>query len=320
LQQLAFFLTDFEAGKCRAEPERGNQTMKLISLIEESLIGISREISPIGKSISEILDSMVSGHPVKSKVETFLQKLEPQIQRGGLTIGPKVSMFHLTIPEISDSRLAIKSMGGQEGILLFFLSTPRTSPKFYLQVAAALRTLASDRDLLVKVKSAEIPSELWELINDSEIDLNPRVEVKNVMRKDIPSVKSDEMLGVVVEQMVFKGMGGLVVTDAAKKVLGVITESDLVRLFLPELMATLGESDHRDSETSQPENIGERYQVKDFMTRSVMCVSEDTPITEVATLMINKKVSRLPVVKEGKLVGIASLHDIIREVLRGWFD
>jgi CBS domain-containing protein len=293
--------------------------MKLVSLLDEKLISISREVSPIGDSIEELLGLIVSGHSIESEMKSLMRKLESQIKRGGLIIGHKVSFFHLVIPEVETSCLAMKSMGGQEGMILFLLSTPRSSPKFYLQVSAALQTFSRDRPLLNRFKGAENPGDLLDIIGETDIVLNPRIVVKDVMRKDLPTVESDAPLSAVVEHMVFKGLGGMVVTDASEKVLGVITESDLIQVFLPELMATLGESDQRSDDPVQQVGIGERYKVKDFMTRSVMCVSEDAPITEVATLMINKKVSRLPVVKEGKLVGIASLKDIIRQVLRGWF-
>lgn len=287
--------------------------MKLGSLLDENLIAISREVSPIGESIAEILGLIVSGHSIESEMGSLMKKLDPQIKRGGLIVGRKVSFFHLVIPEIEKSCLALKVMGKQEGMLLFLLSTPRTSPKFYLQVSAALQSLSRDKGLLERVKRTDEARDILEILSDPDFVLNPRIEVKDVMRKDLPTVESDAPLRAVVEHMVFKGLGGMVVTDASKKVLGVITEADLIRVFLPEMMVTLGESDQRSDDLGQKETIGERFKVKDFMTRSVMCVSEEALISEVATLMINKKVNRLPVVKEGKLVGIASLQDIIHQ-------
>ncbi len=293
--------------------------MKLSSLLEERLIIISQEISPVEGSLAEMLRRVVEGCVPGGGVETFMEKLKPQVRRGGLRIGDKVTMYHLAIPEIEDVRLAVKSMGGKDGVLIFVLSTPRTSPKYYLQVAAAIRTMTEDRELLSNLKKSTTPASFFETLDATDVVLNPRIEVKDVMRRDTPSVESEDKLNAVVESMIFRGTGGIVVTDADKKVLGVVTESDLVRIFLPEMMETLGESDLISSDPGQEVEIGERYTVKDFMTRSVMCVSEDTPITEVATLMINKKVKRLPVVTEGKLVGSVSLKDIIHEILRGWF-
>jgi CBS domain-containing protein len=293
--------------------------MKLASLLDERLIVVTAEVSPLGDALEELLDRVLALDGVEAGRPGHVENLRPQIDRGGLSIGTKISLFHLTIPEIGDSRLAVKLMGGWSGSLLFLLSTPRTSPKFYLQVAAALRAVAANREGLRGIMSAGSGAALLERIDATGVALNPRIEVRNIMRKNPPSVRSDDPLSAVVERMVFRGTGGLAVTDGEGKVLGVITQPDLVRVFLPELMTTLGGSDRRDDEPGSPEDMGERFRVKDFMARSVLCVSEDAPITEVATLMINKKARRLPVVREGKLVGIISLEDIIREILRGWF-
>jgi CBS domain-containing protein len=293
--------------------------MKLVSLFDENLLIITPDISPIRESLAEILDMVLPEDPEGEVKKAYLEQLSPQIRRGGLKLAENVALFHLTIPEIGDSRLGMKLMGYAEGTLLFLLTTPRKSPKFYLQVSAALRTLVSSGELVSRMRRAGDPVEVLKVIESSSIALNPRILVRDVMRRDFVTVESDDPLKTVVDLMVFKGRGGLMVTDRDKKVLGVITESDLVRVFLPEFMTTLGESDQRDGEAGMEEDIGGRYKAKDIMSRSVMCISEDTPITEVAALMINKKVRRIPVVKEGKLIGIASLRDIIRGVLRSWF-
>jgi CBS domain-containing protein len=50
------------------------------------------------------------------------------------------------------------------------------------------------------------------------------------------------------------------------------------------------------------------------MSRSVMCISEDQGLAEVATIMVNKDVERLPVVSEGRLTGFLTRGDIIRKL------
>jgi CBS domain-containing protein len=51
------------------------------------------------------------------------------------------------------------------------------------------------------------------------------------------------------------------------------------------------------------------------MDRSVLCVSEDQTIADVATMMVNKDADRFPVVREGVLVGFITRGDIVRRVL-----
>ena len=56
-------------------------------------------------------------------------------------------------------------------------------------------------------------------------------------------------------------------------------------------------------------------EVRDVMQRSVLCLSEDQLISDVAGIMKNKNLTRFPVVREGKLVGFLSTTDIIRKLL-----
>jgi CBS domain-containing protein len=55
--------------------------------------------------------------------------------------------------------------------------------------------------------------------------------------------------------------------------------------------------------------------VRDVMSRQVMCVAPEQPIAEVASLMSNKDVDRVPVVREGRLVGFLTRGDIVRKLI-----
>ena len=55
--------------------------------------------------------------------------------------------------------------------------------------------------------------------------------------------------------------------------------------------------------------------VRDVMTRQVLCVSPDQPVVEVASLMTNKDVDRVPVVRDGQLVGLLTRGDIVRKLI-----
>ena len=69
-----------------------------------------------------------------------------------------------------------------------------------------------------------------------------------------------------------------------------------------------------DARVASPLASGART-VRDVMTRQVLCVSPDQPIAEVASLMSNKDVDRVPVVREGRLVGFLTRGDIVRKLI-----
>ncbi|MXX79121.1 MAG: CBS domain-containing protein, partial [Gemmatimonadales bacterium] len=54
---------------------------------------------------------------------------------------------------------------------------------------------------------------------------------------------------------------------------------------------------------------------RDIMERAVMCVKEDEPLANVVRLMLDREIERLPVVREGQLVGFLTRGDIIRRLL-----
>jgi CBS domain-containing protein len=55
--------------------------------------------------------------------------------------------------------------------------------------------------------------------------------------------------------------------------------------------------------------------VGDVMTRQVLCVAPEQPVAQVAALMINKDVERVPVVRDGRLVGFLTRGDIVRKLI-----
>ena len=57
-------------------------------------------------------------------------------------------------------------------------------------------------------------------------------------------------------------------------------------------------------------------EVRDVMARTVLCVNENEPLADVMRLMLDKEIERLPVVRDGQLVGFITRGDIIRRLLR----
>jgi CBS domain-containing protein len=114
------------------------------------------------------------------------------------------------------------------------------------------------------------------------------VTAKEIMTKQVvstrPSCKVDEVTRVLYHH----GMSGLPVLDDEKRVIGMVTEADI-------LARTTGQDT-----------------IQDIMCAPAYTISEDTPLDEIAALLTDKKIKRVPVVREGRLVGIVSRADIVR--------
>ena len=111
-------------------------------------------------------------------------------------------------------------------------------------------------------------------------------------------------------------ISGMPVVDAAGQVIGVISESDLVR------RTEIGTGERRRSWwleffTSNRELASEyvkehAHMVKDIMSQPVVSVREDTPLSEIADLLERHRIKRVPVLRDDKLVGIVSRSNLIR--------
>ncbi len=117
-------------------------------------------------------------------------------------------------------------------------------------------------------------------------------------------------------------ISGVPVLDANGQLVGVVSQSDLVaqnkNLHIPTAVTLfdwviyLGGTDKFKTELNK---IAGRS-VGEIMSRKVITVAPEDPLEDVATIMTEKNVHTIPVVKDGKLVGLVGKLDIIRSLLR----
>lgn len=95
-------------------------------------------------------------------------------------------------------------------------------------------------------------------------------------------------------------ISGLPVVDARGDLIGIVTEADIISKV------------NRNGLLDQ-----DGLRVADIMSREVMTVGEETPVSDIATLLTERKIKRVPVVRQGRLVGIVSRGDIVHAVALG---
>ncbi len=128
--------------------------------------------------------------------------------------------------------------------------------------------------------------------------------VRKKMRTDLVTVTKDESMTMAKKLLSEKNIRHLPVTEG-KKLVGLVTNMDI-----------------RKAEASPATSLGvhelqyllDKIKVGEIMTRDVVTVSPDLSVEEAATLMHYKKIGCLPVVENGKLIGILTEDDVM-EVL-----
>lgn len=145
------------------------------------------------------------------------------------------------------------------------------------------------------------------------------LRVEQAMTADPITVSAETSVTDVARIMVDNNIGGVPVVDDSGEILGIVTESDLVVHdsdvefpsfvhFLTGYVFVPG-SLHRFEEKFRRAVANTAGQV---MTEDPMTVEADDPVENVATIMSKKKMKRFPVMREGELVGIITMADIVR--------
>jgi CBS domain-containing protein len=142
------------------------------------------------------------------------------------------------------------------------------------------------------------------------------MRARDTMKREVTTVSPNATVAEAARLMQTSRHGTLPVVDRAGTLLGVVTRGGLVRRCLPEYLEQVGDL-YRSGEfqpfLDKVQEVG-LLSVQDVMSRDPLVVQEETPLAEVAALMITHHARQVPVVNEGRLVGIIGLQDIVDEI------
>ena len=138
---------------------------------------------------------------------------------------------------------------------------------------------------------------------------------KEIMTTDVLTVSPDQTIHDVAGKLLERAVSALPVVDEQGRLIGIISEGDLLRRvetgtdrkrswWLDMMVST--EEKSRDFLKSHA------VHVRDVMTRKVITVGEETPAYEIAEILEENRIKRVPVVDGDRLVGIVSRADLIR--------
>ena len=116
----------------------------------------------------------------------------------------------------------------------------------------------------------------------------------DIMTRKVFTISPEASVQEAAQLLYQERISGVPVVNADDGIIGIITEADII------------------SKASR-----EGLRVADIMSHEIIAVTEDTPINEIALLLSERKIKRVPVLSEGKLVGIVSRADIVHAVAEG---
>jgi CBS domain-containing protein len=145
----------------------------------------------------------------------------------------------------------------------------------------------------------------------------------DVMTTNVITVDPDTPVQAVATLLAERGISGVPVVDSANQLVGILSEGDLLHRVetgterRPDRRSGRRRSWWLDTIGSDEELARDYVKshgrtAKDVMTRDVISVSDTTELADIATLLETKRIKRVPVVRDGKLVGIVSRANLVR--------
>lgn len=150
------------------------------------------------------------------------------------------------------------------------------------------------------------------------------MKIKDVMNRNVITCKPDDSVSILAKLFKENHISGMPVVEKGN-VVGIVSETDLLRLFeTPEVSGDLWLPSPFEVIEIPIRNLVrlEEFKkaledlklkpVRHIMTKSVHSISPDDSLEEASSRMVKYKVNRLPVIENGKLVGIVARSDIIK--------
>jgi CBS domain-containing protein len=144
---------------------------------------------------------------------------------------------------------------------------------------------------------------------------------REIMTTKIITVTPETAVSELAQILATANIGGAPVVDEEGRLLGVVTESDLIdqtkKVHIPTVVAILDSLIFLERPDKMEKDIRKiaGTVVGDIYSKSPVTVSEETPLDEIATIMAKKHVHTLPVMRGEQLVGVIGKGDIIRTLI-----
>lgn len=126
------------------------------------------------------------------------------------------------------------------------------------------------------------------------------MQVQDILKKkssEVFTIRSHQPLADAIKMLADKNIGVLVVVDEQNQPVGVLSERDIVRELAHNIAGM------------------ESLKVSHIMTKDVIIALPEDDLTYLSNTMTNKRIRHLPVMQDGKLIGIVSIGDVVKAQL-----
>jgi CBS domain-containing protein len=148
------------------------------------------------------------------------------------------------------------------------------------------------------------------------------MKVRDIMEAEVLAIPIQASYEDAARVLYTQDVSGAPVVDADGNLVGTVSEKDLFRIMYPFYKSYYEHPESYVDYEEREHKIDEirTHRVENFMTREVVTIHPEAPVMRAGAIMLARGVNRLPVVEEGKLIGMITRNKIYRKILRYHFE
>jgi mannitol/fructose-specific phosphotransferase system IIA component (Ntr-type)/CBS domain-containing protein len=301
--------------------------MNLAQFFEPDLIDVDLKADSKHHAVEKLAELFCTKYPDRDKQE-IIKAVNEREKLGSTSFGRGFAFPHARTDMVDDLHIAFgiakKGILDQSPdcvplIVVCLILTPHNISKLYLQALSGLANFARRPEVIEQLLAVNSPSELIEIIEKANIEVSRALTVKDIMTENLVSVHPDDLLRKVANIIFQYGFNGVPVIVSQGKLVGDISDRDLLRSALPDYDKLISDVTKLTELKSFEELLqqADKLHVKDVMRREAPTIPESAPVVEAAALMLVKNVARVFAMRGEQPVGIISRYDIIAKFMRG---
>ena len=295
--------------------------MKLVELLARDRIVVPLQAETLVDAATELAETLVASGVV-SGIEEFRELVPGALPRDVVTVGQAFLLHYRTdtvrqlAAALGVSKEAIRRSADSDKVanMVIILAAPPQESSDHLRALSTFARALSRQEVTNAICQAADADDILRAAPLADIEVPGFLTVRDVMVPRRLSLRLESTLGEASRLMAAHHVGALPVLSEGGEVLGLVTYQELLRHLLPEYVKreSTGElrADTPRGDAADPHDVP----VREVMDRSVLCVSEDQTVAEVAAMMLARNIERFPVVREGALVGFLTRSDIVRRL------
>lgn len=188
--------------------------------------------------------------------------------------------------------------------MVFILVTPRHLVSLRDRTLPTLRRFFREEEKVTALLNARSADGVARVSVFMELDPHRSLLVEDVVEPVQYRVYPDTPYSEVADLMVRRDLQAVPVVGEDYEFLGVITSGDAMEELVSQARV---ESVGGSAATARTE-----LTAREIMTRTVMCISEEQSLIEAASIMVNRDVEQLPVIRDGEMVGLLTRREVLR--------